>query len=324
MINSITVTNHLGEAIKLELRFPEKSGFLVQDVTGLGPSKADIKSTELSSGDGSVFNSARVGARNIVMTLKFLELPSIEETRQRSYKYFPLKKRIRLVIESDRRSAEIYGYIESNDPIIFGNSVSTTISIICPNPYFYSLDTTTTVLAGIEDQFSFPFSTELDQGSATWMDAEPWNDAEPWDETTSMDGSIPFGEIVVSQERVIEYSGDSEIGIRMSIHAIGPATDIAIYNTGTRESMIIDTDKLAALTGSAIVAGDDIFISTIKGDKYITLLRGGVYTNVLNCLAKDTDWFQLSKGENVFAIVVGSGGSDLQFKIENQTVYEGV
>jgi len=54
MINSITVTNHLDESVKLELRFPEKSGFLVQGVTGLGPSKANINSTELSTTDGSV------------------------------------------------------------------------------------------------------------------------------------------------------------------------------------------------------------------------------------------------------------------------------
>lgn len=37
--------------------------------------------------------------------------------------------------------------------------------------------------------------------------------------------------------------------------------------------MRIDTDKLEKLTGSGMVAGDEIIISTIKGDKSITLLR---------------------------------------------------
>jgi hypothetical protein len=41
-------------------------------------------------------------------------------------------------------------------------------------------------------------------------------------------------------------------------------------------------------------------------------------------LTKDTDWFQLAKGDNVFAYVAEEGIQNLQFKIENQTVYEGI
>lgn len=88
--------------------------------------------------------------------------------------------------------------------------------------------------------------------------------------------------------------------------------------------MRIDTDKLEAYTGSGIVAGDDIVICTVKGNKSITLIRGGKSTNILNCLEKNADWFQLAKGDNIFAYTAQSGGSNLQFKIENRIVYEGV
>ena len=88
--------------------------------------------------------------------------------------------------------------------------------------------------------------------------------------------------------------------------------------------MRIDTDKLEKLTGSGMVAGDEIIISTIKGDKSITLLRNGIDTNILNCLDKDSDWFQLSKGDNIFAYVVEEGTTNVQFKIENRTAFEGV
>ena len=68
MIKSVTVTNNLGESIVLELRFPEKSGFLIKEggITGLGPAKATINSTESVTVDGASFNSAHVGQRNIV------------------------------------------------------------------------------------------------------------------------------------------------------------------------------------------------------------------------------------------------------------------
>jgi hypothetical protein len=78
------------------------------------------------------------------------------------------------------------------------------------------------------------------------------------------------------------------------------------------------------MTGSGIVFGDDIIISTVRGQKYIKLLRNGEYTNILNCLDMDAEWFQLTKGDNIFAFTADSGSTNLQFRVENQTIYEGV
>jgi hypothetical protein len=304
MINSITVTNYLGESIKLELRFPEKSGFLIQDITGLGPAKAEINATQLATMDGSLYNSSRVNSRNIVLSLKLLAKPTVEASRQQSYKYFPIKKRVRLVIETDNRTCETYGYVESNEPNIFSSMEATQISIVCPDPYFYSVGengNTITVFAGIEPGLEFPFSNE----SAT-------------------DDLIEVGSIIPNQEQTIYYKGDAEIGIVIYIHALGEATNLTIYNSATHEAMKLDTTRLTSLTGSAIIAGDDIIISTVKGQKYIKLLRNGVYTNILNCLGKEVDWFQLSKGDNLFAFTAETGSTNLQFRVENQTLYEGV
>ena len=304
MIKSITVTNYLGESIKLDLMRPELSGLMVVSVTGLGPGTANINTTEVATNDGSLFNSARLPSRNIVITLKYLWKNSVEDTRQLSYKYFPLKKKVTLLIETDNRKAEIEGYVESNDPNIFSKMEATDISIVCPNPFFHSAGIggiNTTVFSGVEPMLEFPFSNE----SLT----EPL---------------IESGSIENRTERVITYTGDSEIGITITIHALGEARNITIYNSKTRESMRIDTDKLEMFTGSGIMAGDDIIICTIKGEKSIKLIRNGETTNILNCLDKDADWFQLSKGDNIFAYIVEEGNTNLQFKIENRVVYEGV
>lgn len=296
MIRAVTVTNYLGESKRFELAFPEKSGFAVQSISGLGPSKADINTTEISTNDGSLYNSARVNSRNIVMSLKLMFTPQIEDTRQDSYKYFPIKKRVTLLIETDNRICETYGYVESNEPDIFSSDETTQISIVCPDPYFYSAGpdgTNTTIFYGVEPLFEFAFSNE-----------------------SLTESLIEFGEIKNETEQTVYYSGDAEIGVVITIHAIGNVRNITIYNTGTREVMRIDTDKLEKLTGSGMVAGDEIIISTIKGDKSITLLRNGIYTNILNCLDKDSDWFQLSKGDNIFAYVVEEGTTNVQFKID--------
>ena len=307
MIYSIVVTNYLGDRIKLELGKPDISGFLIKSITGLGPAKANVNTTEVSTNDGSLFNSARLSQRNIVLDMVFINTvygESIEDLRQKSYKYFPLKKSVELTIETDNRYVKTTGYVESNEPNIFSSQEGTQISIICPDPYFYSAGpdgTNTTIFYGVEPLFEFAFSNE-----------------------SLTESLIEFGEIKNETEQTVYYSGDAEIGVVITIHAIGNVKNITIYNTGTREVMRIDTDKLEQLTGSGMVAGDEIIISTIKGDKSITLLRNGIYTNILNCLDKDSDWFQLSKGDNIFAYVVEEGTTNVQFKIENRTTFEGV
>ena len=307
MIYSIVVTNYLGDRIKLELGKPDVSGFLIKSITGLGPAKANVNTTEVSTNDGSLFNSARLSQRNIVLDMVFINTvygESIEDLRQKSYKYFPLKKSVELTIETDNRYVKTTGYVESNEPNIFSSQEGTQISIICPDPYFYSAGedgNNVTNFYSIDPIFEFPFSNEsLD---------EPL---------------LVFGEIQIKTEGVITYHGDSEIGVMIYIHAIGPATNINIYNTETREVMSINTEKISSLTGKGIVASDDIVINTAKGEKSITLIREGVSYNILNCLDKNTDWFTLAKGDNIFAFTADSGVTNLQFRVENKVIYEGV
>lgn len=295
MIKSVTVINYLGESLKLEMTHPESSGFYIERIEGLGPSKANINVTERATLDGASYSSAHVNTRNIVMTLGFWFAHDIEEVRHKSYKYFPLKKKLKLLIETDRRICETYGYVEANEPDIFSQRETTQISIVCPDPYFYSAGeggTTVTVFSGTESQFEFPFSNES------------------LDENT-----IIFGDIKCLTEQSVFYTGDAEIGVKMYIHSIGEASNITVHNTRTREMMKINI---------SVIAGDDIIISTVKGEKYIQLLRDGVYINILNNLDRHSSWFQLTQGDNIFAYTAESGASNLQFRIENKIVYEGV
>ena len=305
MIKSITVTNYLGDSIKLELTRPELSGFAIESITGLGPAKADVNTTEVSTNDGSIFNSARLTKRNVVMNLVFVDSianESIEDIRHKSYKYFPVKKKVRLTIETDNRVSETEGYVEHNDPTIFSKREGCQISIICPYPYLYSAgEENLTVFNGVDPSFEFPFSNE-----------------------SLTDDLIEMGAMKLHTEHVIVYNGDAEIGVTITINAFGEATHVAIHNIGTREVIRIDTDKLAVMTGSGIVAGDEITITTVKGNKAVTLLRNGKTTNILNCLSRDADWFQLVKGDNLFAYTAESGIGNLQFRIGNRVIYEGV
>lgn len=304
MIEYLEVINPSNEKLTIELKQPEKTGLNVWNIEGLGPGQANINTTEMATSDGALFNSAKLLSRQILITFKFLWSRTVEEARLRMYKYFPIKQNVTIIFKTENRLVRASCYVSNVEAVIFSKEAHAQIELIAPDPYFYSYGPggkTTTVFFGVEPAFEFPFSNE----SLT----EPL---------------IEFGKIRNETSQTIWYEGDAPIGMTIFMHAIGTVRNVSLYDLGTREAMYIDTDKLEELTGSGIVAGDEIIINTVRGDKYVRLLRNGVYTNIRNCIAKDPDWFLLYKGDNLFAYAAEEGIGNLQFRIENETIFEGI
>lgn len=301
MIKTLKVTNYLGDSLIVKMGGSDNSGLLIKQIDGLGPSKATINMSTNSTSDGGTFNSSYVNSRNIVLNFKYLENPTIELSRKNSYKYFPIKKQVKLEFTTDSNSVEIYGFVESNEPNIFSKSEETQISIICPDPYFYSLYNYLTIFYGVESNFEFEFSNE-----------------------SLTENLIEFGIIQNTNQNNVYYDGDAETGVYIEMKAIGNASNITIYNLKTRTLMALNSDKIVELTGSDIINGDQIFISTVQNNKYVTLFRDGQYINILNALDKNSNWFVLSRGDNEFAYTADEGLTDLQFSISHKKLYEGI
>ena len=102
--------------------------------------------------DGAIFNSSRATFRNIVFSIYFVDIPTIEDARLASYRWFSLKQKIKIIVKTDYRECECIGYVESNEPNIFSKREKTTISIICPDPYLYSIT---------EKEYNFVYNLKL-------------------------------------------------------------------------------------------------------------------------------------------------------------------
>ena len=302
MIKSIIVTNHNGESLKLDLFHPEESGLIVKSISGLGPPKANINSTDLATADGAIYSSARASTRNIVFNLQFMFAPTIEDVRQKTYKYFPLKKKITIEVETDNRSLSTEGYVESNEPDIFSQEESTQISIVCVDPFFRDARPSLVQFASVLPNFEFPFSNE-----------------------SLTDDLIEFGKIGLDTRSTLVYTGDVDTGILITIHAMGSVSGILnIYNIETYENIKIDLSKIKALTGSDYRSGDDIIISTVSGDKYVRVLHNGKYYNAIGVIDKLANWFQLTVGENIFNFTVTNGVENLSITFEYRNAYGGI
>ena len=504
MIKTVTVTNYLGESLTLELSNPFDIGINVRSIEGIGPPKGNVNYTEIASGDGGQFNSARASIRNITMQLGLMPVPTVEESRHRVYKYFPLDQQVTLRFETDKRLCEITGWVEECEPDIFSDDETIDISIVCPDPYFYSVDSQlgTVNFSGVVDEFEFPFENSPDNESkiavmamaasanssqemmledylqtgivddhnyitshgwyavaaieisnassveirwgASFLsmtynfyifkcpvsqsatedtlqyaatvkeywdtstfsidvsdysqsgmklylvveventlsyakenaveitlntsgspdpdpdpdpdpepdpdpdpdpDPEPDPDPDPEpgedngfpdppgdyplypvevDQADTTNQYIEFASLVYRQEENIPYDGDVPTGVVMRLHATGEVRNITIYNMDTRERIVISTDRIKAITGHDFNTGDDIIITTTRGSKSIEYVHEGISYNILNALEKDTDWFMLSKGDNVFAYICEYGTEDLQFRLEYPTLYWGI
>ncbi len=317
MIKSITVTNYLGKSVKIVLAESDpEHGMIIESVDGLGPPRANINLTKLSGMDGSVFNSANVENRNIVIHMLFTFAPTIEDSRQRTYEYFPVKKPVTLLIKTDNREAEIKGVVESNEPEIFSETTSNSISIICPEPYLYSLSQNIATDAGIKKTFTFPFSNRsiINGGFQTY------------------DKLIIMGKFDAGQGYITTvYDGDSDVGFIMTIGTLRSFQEvISIHNLDTREVMKISISKIRDILNNlgyspvTLEKGTEIIINTNLGNKKIELLKNGDRINILNALDKDSDWFKIKKGINKFMISEGADTPYLLFKIENKILYEGI
>lgn len=324
MLKRVVITNYRGESIvyrigDAEMNIygdknwtpPETSGLLITSIDGLGPVKANINMTELTTTDGGRFNSARLSTRNIVIKARFLHATSIEEARLLSYKYFPIKKKLTIRIETDNRTAETEGYVESNEPDIFSDECECQISVLCESAFFNAVGEGAEQIirfSSVEPLFKFPFGNP-----------------------SLNERKIKIGEFISKRDSIISYNGDSENGLTLKIHFYGNVGAFTIYNVDAGEKITIDPAKLPLIpdlseSDPIFINGDEIDICTIQGRKSIYLHRGGIAYNILNLLDKNSAWFKIFKGDNrfVYETETEAQAQFIELIIVAGVIYEGV
>lgn len=132
----LSVKNISGDVLQLT----RNSNYVITGITGLTPVAANINTSTAGINDGVLYNSARLGYRNIVITVHLTN--DIEKNRIKLYDFFQTKQFCTLYFSNDSRNVSISGYVETFDCDLFSISETAQISIICPNPYFQSVSET--------------------------------------------------------------------------------------------------------------------------------------------------------------------------------------
>lgn len=308
MIWALEVSNpFVSDSLLLELFHPERTGILVDSIDGLGSPTYNIPTKAYATGDGSSVGRIKAELRNININLAPLFNPDVETSRLKIYRYFQLKKEITLTFHmgnnsskdlSETKASKIVscvGYVETMDPDIFSDREGVSITIVCPNPYFYEKQLSSKFFFGRVPLFEFPFENPVRQKT------------------------LIMSELLYDYRSTIEYKGIMDTPVVIEINIGSSVGDIALYNIDTLEQMKIETKRVGTLTGGELANGDTIYIDTSLDNRGIELVRGGASYNILGAVNRDADWFTLRPGNNIFSYTTAEkyGTITVEFKWRN-------
>ena len=279
----LSVENEFGEVLNLT----NNPDYDVLSVDGLNPAPANINTTAISGVDGSRFNSARLGERNVVITLNING--EIEENRIELYRYFRVKHPIRVHYKNEHLDVFIDGYIETFENNLFGMLQQPQISILCPDPYWKSTSDTDVDFDIVTDLFEFPFSIESTGIAFSELSSTPL--------TYFNAGNVATGAVI---------------------------TFTALANGIVNPTFYNRTNGTYFGLTLTMQSGDTITINTQQGSKGAWLLRGGVKTGIVNDRSAGSVWLVFEPGENEISYGADEGAGSLRVALQTVQKFEGV
>lgn len=276
MIKSIKIVHKDGKEYLLPLAYPYDTGIAITRIDGLGLGQSSVSTTPKLLTDGSKYNGSRIDNRSLVITTTFVDWnQSIETIRLKTYKIFPLKTEIKIVVETANRLVYINGVVEANEPDIFSENEGNTITINCPIPYFRNVVSNSSVYKGIQSLFEFPFSNESLTDDLIFL-------------SEIIDGNHPINIYNNGDEQtglIIKMNVESEYGLscmirnntsksHLSININVPVSGKIEINTnpGNKSIKFIDHQNVVHNYNKYIVIENSEFINLVKGDNNIEIL----------------------------------------------------
>lgn len=258
------IENSRGDVLRLSGNEPK---WQIMSITGLNPPRARLNVAEIVGRDGGVFNLAKLETRNIVIMLKING--DAEANRLELERYFVTKEDCRFYYAHGSLDVFIDGKVEACEYSMFSARQVMQISIICAYPYFSAMDLIIQDASGILPLFTFPFTIDEDDPVVI--------------------SELDSGGIKVNN------TSDTAIGCEIVVTFSDSASEFALMNVGTGQTMVINY---------AFLADDVVRINTKPAQKSIRLLRSGAYINLLGSMAYGSTFFQLESGMNFFSYTV--------------------
>ncbi|WP_040197175.1 phage tail family protein [Candidatus Soleaferrea massiliensis] len=252
-------TNAGGESITLKQSRP----YFLTKIDGTGNVRQTVNTFKAPEQDGAFYISSTLDMRNITLEGTVIaDTPDEAYTRrQRFLQIFSPKLRGTLLY----RGRQISCVVEEA-----GFTVSTRqripnffVSLLCPSPFFETLD-------------------EVRQELASWIPMFEF-------ELEIPEGGMEFGMRQPSQIITVDNIGDVPCGCEIVFQALGTVTNPELLN--------IDTGEYIRLL-TTMSAGDELRVYTHFAGKRVVSVDGSTVTNAFSLLDTGSAFFQLAAGVN--------------------------
>ena len=241
--------------------------------------------------DGTNIEYVKAMPRQIELT--FLLRGNISESINYFTNYVKSKQFVTLREVENGRDIKITGIATIPPYSRMMRSCSITLTIYCAQPYWYDTNYTVGVIDDVISLLAFPVNGQ-------WF---------------TINGQA-IGEITNSNTKTLVNNGDTSVGAVFVFEATGTVKNMQLNCASGEQNgwyMLLET---------TLSAGDRVVISTVKGDKYITI-NGVTTSEILSALKfNGTDWMQLEEGANILSITADSGCENVYFNATYKRMYE--
>lgn len=327
MLKSVFVTNHHGERYELPLSDYESSGYIIKNITGMGPIKTSINTSSGALSPGEFFNSSKIEKRNLVLDFDYLDDGGlIEDKRLNLYNIFEVNTPIDIEFYTDRTHVVAHGYVESHEPTYFSENCGVSVSILCPDPFLYSLSESTFSMSDLIKNFHFTFFNPDPPGETKEIEDDTY-DGVYYSGTHEVPASTLLMGYYDTNSIKKLYNPGNASGIGMEIHILVQDQSIHnfIFGNQTRnEAIRLDDQMLNAIVPGGVQFDDEIVISSIRGEKSISLYRLNQVINILPSKVFKSDWVYLDAGENKLYYSCDEGSSGANVELRYTAGYLGV
>lgn len=295
MITEVSSLTKGGESLNLDLFDPWSSGIAVKEITGLGPVKTELSLERYALIDGAFLKGARVGTRNVVLTL----IPvgdDVQTERRKIYNFFPVGETITFGVVTSQVAVKSSMIVESVEPNIFSERQEIGVSLIGIDPYWRSNSPSITGLVGFNDVtplFQFPFSS------------------------AESPKELIFGDLSNTSGKDINYLGDAETGVVITFSFNGNVSNLTVINQTYDEAMIINKVK-------DFYRGEQLVLDTRPAKKSVKHIAGGKESFITGVLDIKSQWIKLHPGINTIGLQFVGNPNDMDISIEYETLYRGV
>lgn len=295
---TITCTN-TQDNLSITLRKTSAAPWFLTSFSGMYDTDFDVFTSENANIDGSIYQSSRIGQRNIVLTIKNRSKHS--DGRHLLARIFAKGQCGTLQYSNGVVSRKIDYYTEKADFSDQGvrsddsGIVTATISLICPDPYFYDLYDTSFTMSSFMPSFSFKHAFMVAKEEFGYRQKEK---IKVINNDLSVDGT----------------------GMTIKISCNGSVKNPSITRVEDHAHIYIGTTAKPL----NLVAGDVVTVTTESGNKKVTLTHDGNTSSINQYLSEDSSFLQLRRGTNSIGYSADEGVDSMIIGISYRQRYTSV